>query len=83
MADNNGDGTRVLYTGNMDKLDIEKIPGGNFKMTPFLIICVGDHEGNDNGLDYLDSVYAEVKDKLKVPFMVCSSLVTTFVVAEV
>ena len=68
---------RVL---NMDKLEIKREASGPV-MTPFIKIVVGTTYPNDNGgvdddgTEYIEEVYNELKDSIQVPCIIHSSLI--------
>lgn len=74
---------KYVYSGNLDKLKEYKEPSGAWRISPFLVFQAGDEEEGDDGMEYLEDVYNELKDKVKVPFFLTGIPVTVFVVAEV
>ena len=74
-----------IYTGNLDKIQVTNVPGRGFAVTPILMFKVGKESLGadsefDSGEDILEDVYMDLKDKIKVPFIVTTQLVDLYVI---
>lgn len=69
-----------IYTMNLEQIQMKQDPTG-WKMTPILEVRCGttstDDAGNiaDDGSDYITEIYNALKDKIKVPCIIHSSMI--------
>lgn len=64
-----------IRSANMEQVSVKSTPVG-FKATPIIVITVGNEgEQPDDHVDFVTEVYDELKDVLKVPFIVCSDAI--------
>lgn len=73
---------RRIYTGHLDQIEVYTHHSGEQRITPFLIIQVGDEDEEDDGEEYLEEIHEAIKD-LKVPYFLTGVPCNIYIVAEV
>jgi len=72
------EGSEVIYCHGVEDIRIYKAGNGDMAISPYLVIEVG-MDKDDDGTEYIGSVHAMLKNKLKIPFFVTSKLANVYV----
>lgn len=87
-SNNKDESSDFIYTINIEQVAVKPDPTG-WKITPILEVrcgsCSTDDAGNiaDDGSEYIEEVYKVLKDKIKVPCIIHSSLVDVNIIYPV